>query len=290
MSLSLVLLAVMAQPASQPAAPSSQPARKALKTGGTGADVKADAIIMVDVEESSLNWQESWTLTNESGKAIGANHLRIPVGVARLLRVDEDVPGFAAEADSSAVYATSGMGEGAKSVAFAYLTDTSGTGLTVRRRIPVNVTKGTLIFPLIDGLSVASNHPLNERTADMNGRRFLIYDIANIPAGLDLELTVSGLPSHSRNPRLIAGALAIFVLVWMAWALVEGKKKRGEVVLGALSPVARRDRIVKAIELLERDFDNDVIKEKRYRRRHEELMAELAAVLREIDLAGAEAR
>lgn len=279
MSASLLLLALMAQPSSQP---SSQPA---LKSGGTGRDVNADAIIMVDIEESSINMQESWTLTNNSGKAINPEHLRIPVGAARLLRVDEDIPGFEADKDSSGVTATQGMGAGSRSVSFAYLKDTSGTSVKIRRRIPVNITKGTIIFPLIRGLSLSANHPVNERTADMNGRSFLIYDLANIPAGHELEMTVDGLPSHATWPRLVSGGAMLLVLLWMGLQLGEGRRKKKEIVFGAMSPLARRDRIVKAIELLERDYERETIKEKKYRRRYEELMTELAAVLREIELA-----
>lgn len=279
----ILLLALLAQPA----APASQPAsRAALKAGGTGADVTAQAIIMVDLDESALNMQESWTLNNNSGKAIGPEHLVIPLGAARLLRVDEDITDFAAREDSTSVYATEGMGAGSKTASFAYLKDISGATATMTRRIPVNVERGTLILPALDDLRVESNYPMQDRVSDMNGRRFLVYDIPSLPAGTNLELTFKGLPSHSSQPRFFALLGTLLVVGWMVWALRSGHRQRREAVQGAMSPVARRDRIVRAIELLERDFENETIKERRYQRRHGELMAELAVVLREIDVSG----
>lgn len=280
--MSIALLLVLAAQSSQPST------RPTLQTGGTGADLKAKAILMVDIEEDGLNMSESWTLNNSSGKVVGQDHVDFPLTGAKLLRVDEDVQGFVAREDSSGVHATGPLASGSKTVSFAYLQETHGSKLTIRRQIPVNVDQGMLIFPGIEDLSVASNHPMKDRMSEMNGRKFLVYDFDGLKAGSVLELTITGLPSHSAAPRFVAGAAAIAILGWMFFALSKGASQRREAVLGALSADARRDRIVKALDLLERDFQSEAIKEKRYKRRHGELMAELAAVLREIELSTTE--
>src|SRR6185503_5816813 len=95
-------------------------------------------------------------------------------------------------------------------------------------------------------------------------------------------------PARAPWPKWLALLAVGGIVAWMAWALAN-RAKPSETMRHVVSPVsarARRDQIVKAIEVLDRDLQTEKIKPKKYERRHAELMHELAEVLHEIELAG----
>lgn len=273
------LALAVAQPASRPA---SQPN---LQPGGTGADVTGQVTMILEVDEHRLKVQESWSLFNQSGKSIAAEHLvfRMPDGAFRLT-VDEDVPGFTAEDDGSRFYATQALGAGQTPVAAAYFWPFDGDTAQTSRKIPVNVSGMRVIIENISGLQVTSNLEYTRRVRELNGLEFAIFDFSQLRAGQPFELRVSGLPNRSTLPRSLAVALVLGIVGWTFLALMS-KSSGGSTTYGPLSARARRDQIVKALEILEQQRAAEQIKPKRYERRHGELMHELAEVLREIELA-----
>ena len=275
----LLALALLAQPASQPA---SQPN---LQPGGTGADVTGQMTLILEVDEHRLKAQESWSLVNRSGKSVPPTELvfEMPRGTKRL-SVDEDVKGFVGAEDGSRIFADQPLGAGQASVAAAYFWPFDGDTAKTSRRIPVNVNGMRVIVENIDGLSLTSNLEYQRRVRELNGLEFAIFDFSPLRAGQNLELSLEGLPSRNSWPRDASMAIVIALVLWMGWQL----SRRTEAVDGTMGPLsarARRDQIVKALEILERDRAADKVKEKRYERRHGELMANLADVLREIERA-----
>jgi hypothetical protein len=280
----LLLLLLAQDPHTQPASqPASRPAQ--LMPGGTGADVTGNLTWIFEVDEKVLHVQESWTLSNESGKLVEKDHLRFPLPEGtRRVNLDEDVRGFKAAENSSEIFATEALGSGTKMITGAHMIDFSGDSVVVRRKIPVRLTGARLIVENIDGLEVRSNVEFDKRVRDLNGLTFQVVNFAPIQAGSIFEIELEGLPSRTTWPRRIAVLLTLAIVGWAAWILMRPKSSDASGKLGPLSAHARRDRIVKAIEILERDFSEEKINEKRYERRHEELITELAAVMREIDL------
>lgn len=286
MNATLLALALIAQqPASQPA---SQPGQ-ALAPGGTAADVSGTVTWIYEVDEKTLRVQESWSFTNQSGRLVGKEHLRFPMPEGtRRVNLDEDVRGFKAAENGSEIFATEAMGRGTKTLSGAHMVDFSGSTAIVRRRLPVKVEGARLIVENIEGLEVTSNVQFDKKVRDLNGLEFQVLNFAPMPPGT-FEIRLEGLPSRTTLPRQIALAMVLAIIGWAIWALRRpGSDAPSK--LGALSAQARRDRIVKAIEILDRDLAEDKVTPKRYERRHEELMTELAAVLREIDLAKSSAR
>jgi hypothetical protein len=279
----LPLLLLLAQTGEQPASqPASQPAQ--LQPGGTAADVAADVTFILEIDEKVLRVQESWNLTNQSGKLVEKDHLRFPLPAdTRRVNLDEDVRGFKAADDSSEIYATEAMGRGTKTFSGAHMIDFSGDSVLVRRRIPVGVSTARIIVENVEGLEITSNVQFDKRVRDLNGLQFQVLGFAPMPPGTTLELKLEGLPSRTTWPRRAAIAAVVGIVLWAIWALGRPASE-SSAKLGPLSAQARRDRIVKAIELLERDLAEEKVTPKKYERRHEELMAELAAVMREIDL------
>jgi hypothetical protein len=275
----IVLALLFAQPASQPA---SQPA--ALAPGGTGRDVMGSATWIYEIDEASLRVQESWSLTNQSGKLVTREHLRFPVPPgARRLEMPEDARGFRPSDDGTAVTATEDMGSGTKTFTAGHIIDFSGSTSVIRRTMPVRLGGARLIVQNIDGIEVTSNHAFDDRISELNGLEFKVLQFAPMEAGSTLEVRIAGLPSRSTWPRFAALALCFGILGWLARTLSK-PPDRSEAKVGPLSAPSRRDQIVKALEVLDRDFAADEINDKRYERRHRELMLELASVLEEIEL------
>ncbi len=277
----LVALLFIAQAASQPAG------RPNLPAGGSASDVTGQVTIIVELEEHRLKTQESWTLNNASGKSVAAGQLSFPMpeGATRL-SIDEDVPGFEAAKDGSRVFANQPLTGGQSTFAGAYFWPMDGDTARAVRKIPVNINGMRLIIENVDGLNVQSNLKFTNRVRELNGLNFAIFDFEPMRAGQVFDLTVSGLPSKTTLPRSITLALVFAVVVWVIIALLR-KPESQDATLGPLSAQARRDQIIKALELLQADKAADKVKPKRYARRHTELMAELAEVLCEIDIARA---
>lgn len=273
------LLLLAAQPASMPA---SAPA---LAPGGTGADVSATVTFIFELDEGRLKAQESWNFDNRSGKRIGTEHLvfTLPAGAQRL-GVDEDAAGWKGAEDSTRFFAINPLGAGASSVGAAYFLPFSGSSLRTTRTIPVQTVGMRVIIEDVDGLKVSANLKHQHRVSELNGLHFAIYDFEPLKANQTLELTFSGLPSRSTIPRGAAVLACVLIFVWMLISIRSSKSEVGTAGIGPLSAQARKEQIVKALELLERQFASQEVKERRYLRRHEELTRELAEVLRELEL------
>src|SRR5687768_4129508 len=155
MNTTMLALLLVAQAPDEPASqPASQPAR--LQPGGTAADIIGNATWIIEVDEKVLRVQESWTLTNESGKLVEKEHLVFPMpeGTRRVV-LDEAVRGFKAADDASAIAATEAFGSGSKQISGSHMIDFSGSGAVVRRVMPTRVVNARLIVENIEGLEVS---------------------------------------------------------------------------------------------------------------------------------------
>ena len=261
-------------------APASRPA---LSPGGTGRDVQADLTVIYEIDEHHLKTQESWSLSNTSGKRIEPDSLvfALPEN-ARRLRLDENVEGFTAPEAGQRFFATAPLLDGNHGIGAAYLTDLVGDSVTVPRSTPVNLRTVRVIIQNVSGLQFSASLPHDHRIRDLNGLEFAIFTLGPVPAGSSFEYGFDGLPSRSALPSYIALAVSLGLVGWMIFALTQPQPKPVR-TMGVLSAEARRDRLLRALELLDRDRAENKIKPRRYTRRHEELMSELADVLREAD-------
>lgn len=283
MSVALLCLWAIAQHGPMPAAP-VQPSGPV--TDGTVDDVRADLALIIETSETDLSIQEAWTVIGPSDKRIPISALRIeaPKG-ARLLQLDEKARGFALSETRDAVIATEPL-IGTQQFSFAYMYPKSGNALYLARKLPFQVSTGRLIVQDIRGMDVSLSAQATRRTRDLNGQNFVIHDFGQIGRNTELAVTITGFPAKAVWPRRATTLLAFLIVGWMAWA-ISTKKVPGTRSAAATSPVsarARRDQIVKAIEVLERDLASEKVKPKKYERRHAELMKELAEVLHEIEL------
>jgi hypothetical protein len=269
----------IAQAASQPAEGASGGAR----------DVTAELTMIFEVGEHQLNVQETWALRNRSAAVVPAAQLTIPLPRhAKFARVMEKTRGFMVAEALTSIDAVEALPPGDRELTEGWLYDVSGSSADIARPIPFAVEHARLIIQEAPGLSIATNMRAEKRTRDLNGRSFAVYEVSGpIPIGTTLDISLTGLPAHTLWPRRATVAIVIAIVLWMVWALytkaVPGKEG-AERIVGPLSPRARRDQIVKAIEVLEQEYKEEKVKEKRFERRHAELLKELGAVLKEIEL------
>lgn len=283
MSLSLSLafaLACYAQaPASQPA---SQPGAVTKDTRA----VSAQITIIHELGDQSLRTQESWAISNHGSSSIDPALLTVEFPKIRLLKLDDDVQGFEASDDRQTVRATRPLPPGTGALSGAYILDTARDTASYRRRFPVEVEVLRVILEHAPNLSLTSNVEATRRDRDLNGIKFAIWDFARIPANQEVSIEIRGIPYKPVWPTQLTLVLAVLIVLWAAYALRSGRVPGSELSssLTPLSAAARKDRILRAIEILDRELEGQKITENRYKRRHEDLTRQLAVVLRELDL------
>lgn len=286
-----LVLGLAAQAGAQPAPPASQPASQpaagvAAGVAGTARDVLADVTIIFEVGERALNVQEGWNLTSPAGRTIPAPELSVPMPPgAKFLAVDPNIKGHKAEETSTAMTATQPL-TGAREANASYVFDLDGDEAHLARVVPFSIQRARLVIQSSPGLTLSTNVPAERRSRELSGVEYNIYDIGAIAAGSELRIDLDGLPSRTIWPRRAAAVIAVLMVGWMFWAISTRSAPGlgGTTALSPLSARARRDQLVKALEVLERDLHEEKVKPKRYERRRSELMQELARVLREVEL------
>ena len=269
--------------------PSSRPASRPaqLEKGGTGADMTGDVTFIYELDERRFKVQESWTLNNPSRKLIEPITFEMPKGVFRLT-LDEDIKAFGANDAGTKFFSKGPLGSGQQTVAGAYFLSFSGHDAVARRTVPVNMTSARLIVEDIASLTVASNvdHRCDQR--DLNGLKFKVCTFDEVKAGGVFEVRFNGLPTRSTWPRTLALLCSLAFVGWMVISLTRSTTWSPSSALSPVSAVARRDQIVRALELLKEDLESERVSTKKYERRHAELMGQLADVLREIEVSKSE--
>ena len=249
-------------------------------------EVRAQLTLIFELDEHHLKVQEMWQLENPTTGSVPAADLEFPLGTSvRRFKLDEDVEGFAANAEGSLVRATRDMGPGSGGFAGNYLLDFDGNEAIIERTLPVPVAAARIILEDFDGLEVDGSTQFSRRLRDLNGLTFQVYDFGGLEAGHRFRARIGGIPTRTTLPRDIALVLSIAAFGWM---IVQVARRRPNLqtspVLGALSAEARREQLLRALELLEEDRISGRIEGRKHDRRRKALMQELADVLREIDI------
>lgn len=279
---SVLVLATFA--AGEAWAQSSQPAsRPAASASADPASLAAQVTMIVEIDEHHLKVQENWQMRNPGAGVVKSSNITFDLGSkVRRIQMDESATGFAHVEGEKTIRATRDLGPGVHGFAVSYLLDLDGSTARFSRRFPVSVAGSRLIVEDFGGLETSGATPLSTRSRDLNGLSFRIFDFS-VAKGEALDVTLMGLPSRSAWPRRVAVALAALAFIWMVVSLLRpGHDRRA--VQGALSAEARREQILRALELLEEDLDEGRIESKKHEKRRKALMGELARVLREAEL------
>lgn len=269
------------------AATATAPGPTAAAPPGHVSDVNADLVMILEVNENAVSVQENWTF--HSHATVPASELRIPVPErSRFLRTDTNTSFiYKPDETSTGLDATGPLPPGDHELIEGYVHDFTGSALELQRTLPFSMGHVRVVLPDLPDIKLTANVEAQRHPHDVNGRSFVFFDLAPLPAGGALDLTISGLPSKTIWPKRAATAAVFAIVAWMIWALATRRVPGHDARLaqaGPLSPQARRDQIVKALELLERDYKAEKIKEKGYQRRQAELMRALGEALKEIEM------
>ncbi len=262
--------------------PSSRPGSAAI---GGAHDLKADVTLAFRLSgEQEFTIEEFWKIQNPDNKRVPKDALtiKLPRGARRLI-LDEQSEGFEASDDAKRIVARQDLSASSAEIGARYFLGFHEGTFTMRRVFPVSTGTVRVIFEHAPDLELKSSQQFQRHERDMGGQRFTVYVFGALPKDAPLALEVSGLPSRSAWPRHIAILLCIAVLFWVALSL--RKKASAPLLLdGPLSAQARRDQLVRAVGVLNRDYEATRVKERRYTRRHRELVEELGRVLQEIEV------
>lgn len=280
------------QPSAAASQPASRPASRPAGMGGPGGrpeDLRASVIIAYRLGENELTVEEFWQINNPSGGNVNASDLTVslPDG-ARVPALDESTSDFELSDDRTAILGRGPLMAGkATHIGARYFQRLAIDTAAVRRTFPFTVNALRIIVEHVPGITVTSAHPHEDRLSDMGGSKFAVFDFGALSAGETLAYAVSGVPAKTVWPRYLALFFATAFLAWMIYSLMQPGVRRGQpsAVEGPLSPRARKDQILRAVQILERERAEEKVTEKRHARRHAELMTELARVLREIEIA-----
>jgi hypothetical protein len=275
------------QPEGQPV---SRPASRPASSTPVGPEAaQARLTLIFEIDEHHLKVQEMWQIRNTGSGKLPASALVFPLGegVRRLALDEESQADFDTDDAGTVISAKRGLPAGESiTLAGSYLLDLAGRGRAqMARRFPVPVFQGRAILEHADGISARGSTRFSSRIRDLNGRKFEVFDFGGLSAGHDFRLEFRGLPSRTTLPRDITIALCLAAFGWMIFALARGRgAPQAAPVWGALAPEARREQLVRALELLEEDRASGRVEGRPYERRRKELLGELAGVLREIEL------
>lgn len=245
--------------------------------------LRAQLTLVYELDETAFRVQEMWQIDNPTGGTVPAGGLvfRVPAS-ARGVRLGDDVPFELADGGTTLV-SNQGLGPGPTQLNLGYEVPLDDDSLDLDHTFPVAISLARVIFQRFPGMEVTGLGETQTREREFDGIHFRVFDLAGLPMGHRLTGHIAGIPLPSRLPKHIAVLLSLGALVWLAVGLGD-RSRSARPVLGVLSATARRDQILRALELLETERANTGMKDKAYEKRREALVKELSSVLEEIEL------
>ncbi|MFO0725005.1 MAG: hypothetical protein U1E65_14595 [Myxococcota bacterium] len=250
--------------------------------------VIGEASITFELVEEGLQVEENWQLQNQSDAEIPAEGLVLRIDrTAKGVRLPPKSDGVEVSEADSAVRADRPLGpKQGRTFSFRYLVPVGGSKYEFHRLIDFGLVAAHVGFVDTPGLSISSSRPLSKRVRDFGGVRWMVWDMGAVPAGSTLEFQALGLPNAGWGPRPVALAAGALILAWAIWAFRSQRAPgaRARRTSGPDTAAARRERLLAALEILERDRKRERLDAAQHERRQRALLEELAVVLREAEL------
>jgi len=246
-----------------------------LLLAAAAANGTADVTVVVDLTEGALQVQESWMIQLDEAAASGQLSIPLPDGAQSVTQPQEQ-QGYAFDATVGRVFNQSLVAAGRNHVFFNYKLPYGSPNQTLRWSRPdLNVRGLRIAVPEIDGLTVNAPDIVARTVRELSGVPFELVDVrAPFQSGA-LSIALRGLPVRALWPRWFAVALCVALAGLTAYLLVTQR--------GARNPdrtelQARKERLLQALQILE--GDRPEMEEAAYGRRRNELLTDLAEVLR----------
>lgn len=238
----------------------------------------ADMTVFIDLEEGKLKVQESWMLRLDEPIPPGQLTIPLPDGVTAV-RQPQEQQGFAFDQTAGRVFNETQLSAGRSHVFFNYDLPYGSSNVSLRwKRSDIDVPGLRLAVPKLERLSVQTPvPPIRKTVREVGGVPFELIDIPSpFQTGATFTANLRGLPVRMLWPRWLAVALCVG-LVGLTLYLVFTARGRSNVDRPEL--LARKERLMQALKILEQDRSS--MEAAAYGRRRNELLGELADVLRQ---------
>jgi hypothetical protein len=170
---------------------------------------------------------------------------------------------------------------GTSNVQIGFSLNYTGTEASIAQKFPANLERVSVILEQIGGLHMASPQFTNHGDVKADdGTPFIVGNGGALAAGTELQLRLTGLPSHSTWPRDIALALAAAIFAVGVWLAVRSPASDTD---EARRLQARRDTLYGELAKLEEQHRAGRVDQSRYHSRRHHLVTELERVYGELD-------
>lgn len=257
--------------------------------------VSSEGTLYLEANEQGLQAEESWAMRNLGSVPVPAADLviQLPPQITQIRAEGDASTGMEVGKDNRSLRGTAPLPPGeTRTVTVRYMLPLASSTMELTRIAPFSVGRWRLIIEDQPGLALAASEKVVKSDRELNGVRFDIWELSEIVPGKVVTLTLSGLPVRSHLPQYIALVAGALVLAWAVRAVARSKSalsakagaQKTAAVVTPLSGVARRERLVRAVELLDADHAQGKLDAEQHARRRRALVGELAVVLRQIDL------
>ena len=177
---------------------------------------------------------------------------------------------------------TGPVAPGTTPVRLAFSLAPAGAERSLVQKLPVVWAQVQVIMTRAGAARLSSPQFASANEMAGDGQGFILGTGGPLPAGQDLTLTFSGLPSRSHLGRNLSLGLAALILAAGAWAAASARKASGDASRRA-ALVERRDRLMADLVRTEEQRRAGQIDDRRYAARHTDLVAQLERVYGELD-------
>ncbi|MBI3264338.1 MAG: hypothetical protein HYZ58_14475 [Acidobacteria bacterium] len=170
---------------------------------------------------------------------------------------------------------------GTTRVQMAYQLEPVGGDVTIRQKLPATLEQLTIVAQKVGDLHLSSPQAPKATDVQAEGGTFIMATGPALQAGTTLEVSLTGVPHHSRVPRIAVLVVAGSVLiVGLGVAVFGGPRVDGR---RAEELGARREKLLSDLVRLERQRRAGSVNESRYGSRRRELVRQLERVYGELD-------
>ena len=167
-------------------------------------------------------------------------------------------------------------------VRLAFSLAPAGPERTLVQRLPAAWAQVQVIMTKAGGARMSSPQFASANEMAGEGQAFILGSGGPLPAGQDLTLALSGLPSRSRWGRNVSLGLAALILFAGFWAAMSARSSSGDAARRA-ALVERRDRLMADLVRVEEQRRSGTLDERRHAARQADLLAQLERVYGELD-------
>jgi hypothetical protein len=160
----------------------------------------------------------------------------------------------------------------------------AGSGdLDIAAKFPAKMEQLAVVLKKVGEATLSSPQIARQQEFPVDGGTYIAGTGGSIPAGQEIRIQVTGLPHHSGAPRIIALALASFIVLAGAWAWKQPDDEGTMRAAERKRLLTRREKLFNDLVRLENDRRQGRVDERRHATRRDELMASLENVYGALD-------